>query len=76
MYSIITNHIVPVMSMPLEPWATPMIHHGRLLPARKYDSALRDAFFDTHQPTRAISSKYTSDDCEVDRVHGTSARDK
>ena len=57
MKSIITNHIVPVMSTPLDPCATPMIHHGRLLPARKYDSAFRDAFFATHQPTSAISSR-------------------
>ena len=51
MKNIVTNHIVPVMSTPLEPCATPMIHHGKLLPARKYDSALCDAFLDTHQPT-------------------------
>ena len=54
MKNIMTNHMVPVMSTPLEPCATPIIHQGRLLPARKYDSALRDAFLATHQPTSDI----------------------
>ena len=45
------------MSMPLEPWAMPMIHHGRLLPARKYDSWFRAASFITTQPTAIISSR-------------------
>ena len=52
-----TNHIVPEISTPLEPWAMPIIHHGRLLPARKYDSGLLAANFATNQPTAIIRRK-------------------
>jgi hypothetical protein len=34
-----------------------MIHQGRLLPARKYDSALCEARFETHHPTQDMRIK-------------------
>src|SRR5271157_5038306 len=48
------------MSTPLDPCATPIIHHGMLFEARKYDSAFFDARVADHHPTSAISSRYSA----------------